>query len=129
MKKKICEYIAGLIAASDKSQIQIAEECGFPKPNMITMIKQGASKVPYDKIPALAKSLRTDGGKLMRMAYLEYEPKKLKAIEECLGLILSDSEKDLISQLRNNVRADDISFSAGKNKEALNAFIETLNGQ
>ena len=40
-----------------KTQAQIAAEAGYPNPNMITMIKQGTSKVALDRVPALAKAL------------------------------------------------------------------------
>ena len=43
-----------------KTQAEIAEEAGFVNPNMVTMIKQGATKLPIDRVPALAKALEVD---------------------------------------------------------------------
>jgi len=40
-----------------KTQGDIAAEAGFVNPNMITMFKTGASKVPLDRVPALALAL------------------------------------------------------------------------
>jgi hypothetical protein len=40
-----------------KSQIEIATEAGFVHPNMMSLIKSGASKVPLDRVPALARAL------------------------------------------------------------------------
>lgn len=39
-----------------KSQLQIANEAGFPNPNMITMLKQGANKLALDRVPAMARA-------------------------------------------------------------------------
>ena len=41
-----------------KSQAEIAEEAGFLNANMLTMLKQGATKLPLDRVPALALDVR-----------------------------------------------------------------------
>ncbi len=51
-----------------KTQAEIAAATGFPNPNMITMIKQGISKVALDRVPALARVLECDPAFLMRLA-------------------------------------------------------------
>ena len=51
-----------------KSQAEIAEEAGFVNPNMVTMIKQGATKLPLDRVPALAKALECAPSLLLRLA-------------------------------------------------------------
>lgn len=43
-----------------KSQIQIASEAGFTNPNMISMIKSGASKLALDRVPWMARALECD---------------------------------------------------------------------
>ena len=43
-----------------KTQAEIAKEAGFINPNMVAMIKQGATKLPIDRVPALAKALDSD---------------------------------------------------------------------
>jgi len=43
-----------------KSQLQIASETGLSNPNMVTMIKQGASKLALDRVPSMARALRCD---------------------------------------------------------------------
>lgn len=47
-----------------KSQAEIAALAGYVNPNMITMIKQGSSKVALDRVPALAKVLECDAAYL-----------------------------------------------------------------
>ncbi len=51
-----------------KSQAEIAEEAGFVNQNMITMIKKGATKLPLDRVPALAAALDCDPALLLRLA-------------------------------------------------------------
>jgi len=53
---------------SKKSQIEIATEAGYVNPNMITMIKQGSTKVALDRVPALARALECDPAYLMRLS-------------------------------------------------------------
>ncbi|MCA0921426.1 helix-turn-helix domain-containing protein [Pseudooceanicola nanhaiensis] len=51
-----------------KSQAEIAAEAGFVNPNMITMLKQGSTKLALDRVPSLAKALDTDKAYLMQLA-------------------------------------------------------------
>ena len=51
-----------------KKQSQIATEAGFKNPNMIAMIKTGASKLPLDRVLSLAKALECDPALLLRFA-------------------------------------------------------------
>jgi transcriptional regulator with XRE-family HTH domain len=92
-KKTVAEYISGQIDLCGKSQKQIAEEVGFPKANILTMIKHGTTRVPIHRAPALARALGVDPAKLMRMALAEYSPEILEAIEGSLGPIVVEPEK------------------------------------
>ena len=40
-----------------KNQVEIAVEAGFVNTNMLLMIKSGKTKLPLDRVPALAKAL------------------------------------------------------------------------
>ena len=51
-----------------KTQAEIAEQAGYVNQNMITMIKQGSTKVALDRVPALARALECDPAYLMRLA-------------------------------------------------------------
>ena len=51
-----------------KTQAEIAAQAGYVNQNMITMIKQGSSKVALDRVPALAQALETDPAFVMRLA-------------------------------------------------------------
>lgn len=51
-----------------KSQAKIAAQAGYVNQNMITMIKQGRSKVALDRVPALAHALEADPAFVMQLA-------------------------------------------------------------
>jgi len=52
-----------------KSQAEIAHDAGFVNPNVLTMIKQGGTKLPLDRVPALAKALDADPRRLFLLAF------------------------------------------------------------
>ena len=56
-----------------KTQTEIAGVAGFVNPNMVTMIKKGATKLPIDRVPALAKALECDPALLLRLALEQSE--------------------------------------------------------
>jgi hypothetical protein len=77
----VAEFLTKVINASGKTQTEICYEIGYTKPNIITMFKQGKTKVPLDKIGPLARSLGVDGRDFFRMVLGEYMPETLRAIE------------------------------------------------
>ncbi len=48
-----------------KSQIDIAGEAGFVNANVLSMLKSGATKLPLDRIPAIANALECDPSYLL----------------------------------------------------------------
>lgn len=78
----VAEYLTAQIDLCGKTQLQIAREAGFPIPNVITMMKQGKTKLPKARIGALAKSLGVDALFLYKLVMKEYEPETWSAIEE-----------------------------------------------
>ena len=84
-----------------KSQAQIADEAGFVNPNMLTMLKQGASKLPVDRVPELAKALETDPALLLRLALEQSEGSTAAAaIFEILGQPITANEMTWITEIR-----------------------------
>ena len=78
-----------------KTQRVIAEEVGFKTPNMISMLKNGDSKVPLDKIALLAQSLNVDAGHLLRLGLEQYWTGLGSTIDQIFGNIASANECDL----------------------------------
>ena len=97
----VAEYITLLIEASNKTQTQIAEECGFEKSNIITMLKKGQTKVPIAKIGALARSLNVDPIHLYATVMREYNPETWEAIEGLAAQpVLTQNELKILDAIR-----------------------------
>ncbi|MBL8430704.1 MAG: hypothetical protein JNJ95_12590 [Dechloromonas sp.] len=93
--------MAEQIDSSTKLQITIAKEAGFESPNILTMLKQGRTKVPLSRVGPLASALNINPSHLLRKVLEEYTPETWTAVEECLGhLILSEEEEALIKTYR-----------------------------
>ena len=78
-----------------KTQREIAEEVGFNTPNMISMLKNGDSKIPLDKIALLARALDVDPGHLLRLGLEQYWTGLAEVIDEVFGHIASANEFEL----------------------------------
>ncbi len=89
--------------SSGKTQRQIAMELGYLKPNIITMFKQGTTRVPPDKVALLASSLRADPDELLRLWFETYEPHMLPILERHVGAFLSARERQTLVELRGCV--------------------------
>ena len=85
-----------------KSQAEIAAQAGFPNANMITMIKQGATKLAIDRVPDLARALDADPAYLLRLT-LEQQlgPVAARAVNDLLGTPLSKNERIWVEELRD----------------------------
>ena len=84
-----------------KTQAEIAEEAGFVNPNMITMIKKGATKLLIDRVPALAKALESDPALLLRLALEQSEGSTAAlAIYEIIGPPITKNEMAWITEIR-----------------------------
>ncbi|MFH1819647.1 MAG: hypothetical protein ABIK82_22680 [Pseudomonadota bacterium] len=70
----VAEFLADSIALINKTQAQIAAECGFESANVITMFKKGQTKLPINRVGPLAKALNVDPAHLLRLVLLEYLP-------------------------------------------------------
>ena len=101
---KLAKYIDRRILElkATKNQAQIAAEAGYPNPNMITMIKQGTSKVALDRVPALAKALDCDPAWLMRLALEQaIGSTAAMAVTDVFGDRVSANERAWLVEIRN----------------------------
>jgi len=97
----VAEFIAERLAVIDKTQRQIATECGLENANVITMFKQGNTKLPLNRIGPLAKALDVDPAYLLRLAMLEYMPDTWASIENVMqSTLLTANELALVRAFR-----------------------------
>lgn len=85
-----------------KSQIDIAGEAGFPNANVLSMIKSGATKLPLDRVLALANALECDPRHLflLAMGQAGYETESA-AIAQIFGTIVTTNETIWLKELRD----------------------------
>lgn len=57
IKTSVADYFEMAIRLSGKSQREISKAAGYSKPNIISMMKTGQTKIPVEKIPALAAAM------------------------------------------------------------------------
>ena len=97
----VAEYLAEQIDLSPKLQVEIAKEAGFENPNILTMLKQGKTKIPLNRIGPLAQALGINPRHLMRKVLEEYMPETWSAVEQGLGhLLLSSEEEQMVLTYR-----------------------------
>lgn len=111
----LAKYVARRVLElkSKKSQSQIAKEAGFPNPNMITMIKNGASKLAMDRVPSMARGLECDPAFLMGLALEQaVGATAAKAIAEIFGTPVTANELGWLQEIRKASGNSDPRMSA-----------------
>lgn len=124
--QKLHEYIEDLINASNIKQKDMAEELGFDNQNIISMFKQGKTKIPLKKIPDFARIFRIDKKALLRRAMKEYQPELLEVVEENFGDAITKNEKAILTELRKLTDNSDPALISIRQQEALENFVNTL---
>ncbi|MGR3271531.1 XRE family transcriptional regulator [Thalassococcus profundi] len=64
--------IAEAIDTSGKTQREIANEIGFERPNVVSMLKSGEMRMPVERIPAFSRATGIDPHLLTRAAMMEF---------------------------------------------------------
>lgn len=124
--RNVAEYISMQLHLCGKSQTQIAEEVGFEKPNVITMIKQGKTKVPLNKIGSMAKALEVDPVFFFRMVMNEYMPDLMDMIGAITNQpIITSNEMDFIHVIRSS-KVVNPKLRTDAEKKKLKEFVDGL---
>ncbi len=125
--KPVAALISERIQTLGKSQIEITKEAGFQNPNIITMFKQGKTKIPLAKVGQIAKALEMDATHLMKLCISEYQPETWEAVSPYMNQALTRDEVDILNALRSMTGKISISALTQKQKETLDSFIATFN--
>lgn len=113
----VAEYLAHQLQVCEKTQKRIAEEIGYENANVITMMKLGQTKVPLEKVPALATALGVDPVHFLRIAMTEYAPENWKVIQDVLGFVVTEHERELVEVARSATRGTDPRFAPERLRE------------
>jgi hypothetical protein len=124
----VAEYVAQQIVLCGKDQTTIAEEVGFNKPNVITMIKQGKTKVPLERIGSMAKALNVDPVFFLKLCINEYLPDLMPAITAITGQpIITANEMEFINVIRSS-KVSNPKLRTPEDKKRLKEVVDTLKG-
>jgi len=118
-QSKVAQFIAAQIELSELSQREIAEICGFPNPNVITMIKQGHSKLPIDRVANMAKALHVDPIRLLKIVLSEYQPGMLEVVDSIVGFGCTENEKAIIELFRDATNDTDPRIKTEADRQAI----------
>lgn len=126
-KLTVAQYLEQQIAISDKSQKEIAKEVGYERPNVLTMIKLGDTKLPLNKIGLMAKALNVDPVHLLRLALSEYMPDTWTTLETLLGTqLVTDSEMVLVRTVRDIADGFEVDFDDPSVRKAVAEAIKPV---
>ena len=76
-----------------RNQGELAKAMGFKNPNMLSMIRRGKAKLPFNKIPIVAKALDLDAALLLRTHLREEWPEFESVVFEIFGGVLTKNER------------------------------------
>ena len=79
-----------------KTQRELAREMGFVRANMLSMLRTGAARIPFGRIPNVAAVLGIDPALLLKLHLMETWPEFETVVHEIFGGILSADERDWI---------------------------------
>lgn len=120
----VAKFIEQRLNKVDRSQSEIASIMGYANPNMITMFKQGRTKVPLSKIPQLAQALDVDPLHLLRVVMGEYSPETWTVLDSLIGeSIVTKSEMEVIKMMREVGKEWEVS---PKNDEQKRKFMDLV---
>ena len=120
------EYLNDAINSSGIKQSEMAETMGFDKPNIITMFKQGKTRVPLHKVAEFAKILKLDAKALLKRAMLEYSPELFRVVEQNFGSVITQNEQHILNEIRALSDNSDPSISSLSDRQAIEEFVNRL---
>lgn len=124
--RNVAEYISWQIQLCGKSQTEIAQQAGFDKPNVITMIKQGKTKVPLNKIGSMAKALEIDPVHFFKLVMSEYQPDLLDIITAITNQpLVTKNELDFLEVVRSSKTVNP-KLRTDAERKKLREFVDTL---
>jgi hypothetical protein len=122
----VTDYIWGLIESCGKTRREIAAETGFPKPNIISMLKSGETKLPLAKIGSFARAVNTDPGHLLRLCLRDYYPEVWASISEFFDESIATHEIQTIKSIRAAFNVPHLGLLTDDERKRLDDFLKAL---
>lgn len=105
-----------------KSQVEMAAEAGFMATNMLAMLKRGSSRLPLDRVPALANALDADPAYIFQLALEQQDPALARLVEDSIGAVVTRNEIAWIEEIRNASNHADPTLTAKARKAIRGIF-------
>jgi plasmid maintenance system antidote protein VapI len=121
-------YLTVKIAESGKTNTEIAEALGYPRPNVVAMLKTGSMKLPLNKVAPMAHALDVDPVFLMEKVMLESTPEMWEALKQVMGEhLVTKNEANIVNWMRKELDGVDPAFIEYKEfKDALKPLLSDL---
>jgi transcriptional regulator with XRE-family HTH domain len=95
------EFISKAIEMSPLTQREIANKAGYDKPNVLSMMKNGITKIPIAKVPELARACGVDEKNMLRVVLQDYYPEVWAILSKNFEMeLLTDEERRLVQDHR-----------------------------
>lgn len=116
----VANYISQQLSLCGKTQAVVCADLGYENANVLTMFKQGKTKLPISKVKALANSLEVDSIYLLKLVMTEYMPNTWDVIQDILGrTIITESETQILKIIREGSEGLPVSPKNETEKEQL----------
>jgi transcriptional regulator with XRE-family HTH domain len=122
----VAAFVRQQLKIIGKSQCEIARQVGFEKPNVITMIKQGKTKLPLAKVGRMAKALDADPVFLLKLCMSTYHQDTWLYVEPMLESALTEDEVSMLRAWRTFVGTPYLASLTHESKALLNEFLLSL---
>ena len=124
----VAKYLEQQLAICGRPQKEIAAQCGYPNPNIITMFKKGSSKLPIEKVGLMAGALGIDAAYLLQLTMTEYHPETWREIEAILGSgrIVTQDEFTLVKLIRQHTESGPIDMGIAENQRTVAETVESI---
>lgn len=115
-------YLSQLLDAHpDLTNVEMARRLGYPRPNVIAMMRTGTMKIPIQKVPDIARILDIEPLALFQRVLSEYDPDLWALLNHLQGPpLVTRHEMALVSVLRAETGNMDPDFVADR------AFVSAL---
>ncbi|WP_210547057.1 helix-turn-helix transcriptional regulator [Rhodoferax sp. PAMC 29310] len=123
---EVAIFLTSLIEKSGKTRKEIANEAGLGKPNMISMLKSGETKLPLAKLGSFAKAVNTDPAHLLKLCLREYYPDVWDAIKSHLDAAVTSDELRMVRALRSAAGGPYLACLRTEERERLDEFLNII---
>jgi len=125
-ESKVANFLEAQISVCEHSQKEIAFMLGYDKPNIITMFKQGLTKLPIEKVGLMADALGINRIRLLKMVLQEYSPGVWEIVEDTMGYAVTENEMEIITLLRKVTNDSDPRLSNAQERKELTKIFKNL---